>query len=172
MSSRLIKYYESPSTESPGENRFKELFNSLSGKSSSSQKQELEKLRYLYDNLYGSYKDVQQDLERCKREKQKQFMDITELEADLIKYKNTTQPCKDDYLVEHIKMMFEKVVMDNVELDSRITMLKRTVKNLQEQNDILKEKCNITEEKSGMEQLDNLLLSLQDSTDSSSKSDY
>lgn len=170
-----IRNVESPQGSSPSKGTpttptkgaFKELFNRLSGKRSSSQ-QELEQLQYLYDKLYDSYKYVQDDLIRCKKQSETRLQSIWELEAEVAKYKikaesNLSQDCKDDYLVEHIKMMFEKVVMENVEKDSTINMLKRDNKRLQDELDRVKQKYNINE-KSGMEELDDLLLSIQQSS--------
>jgi hypothetical protein len=154
----------SPATPTKG--IFKELFSLLSSKSSSCQKQELEQLQYLYGKLYDSYKYVQDDLIRCKKQSQSRLQSISELEAEVAKYKinaesNLSQDCKDDYLVEHIKMMFERVVMENVEKDSTINMLKRDNKRLQDELDRVKQKYNINE-KSGMEELDDLISSLQE----------
>lgn len=170
-----IKGVETPQASSPPKGSpttptkitFKELFNRLSGKSSSSQKQELEQLQHLYDKLYDSYKYIKDDLMRCQKQSETRLQSIFELEADLAKYKikagsDLSQNCKDDYLVEHIKMMFEKVVMENVEKDSTINLLKRNNKRLQDEIDRLKKKYNINE-KSAMEELDDLILSLQES---------
>lgn len=131
-----------------------------------------------YDKLFESYKNIQNETEKYEKELQKTKKSLIDQEVELIKCQNRLnyleEISKPDYSQESIKVMFEQVIMENAKKDYMIydlnidnKNLRRYNKNLQDELDYLRKKYN---EKSGIEELNDLIFSLDQDVKSSSQS--